>query len=167
MARWFRGEWTHKVDGKGRVSIPAPFRRVLEEGDPDWTDGLQPQFVIVYGRPGKNCLECYSMRGIEEIDEKIARMPRFSKRREAFNRLFHSQSLPASVDETGRIVLTQKLRDLAGVSDEAVFVGMGDFFQIWETEALAADQAALMGAIGDEVGEDGDLFALLDEMPEE
>ena len=167
MARWFRGEWTHRVDGKGRVSIPAPFRRVLEEGDPEWKEGLQPNFVIVYGRPGKRCLECYSMRGIERIDEQISRMPRFSKKREAFNRLFHSQSQPASVDETGRIVLTGKLRDHSGIADEAMFVGMGDFFQIWEEGALAADQAALMSAIEEEVGADGDLFALLEEIPDE
>ena len=47
--RRFRGEGHHKVDGKGRVSIPASFRRVLESGDPDWTDGLNPNLVIVYG----------------------------------------------------------------------------------------------------------------------
>ena len=35
MARRFRGESVHKVDAKGHVSIPAPFRRVLEEGDPN------------------------------------------------------------------------------------------------------------------------------------
>ena len=35
MAEAFRGEFNQKVDGKARVSIPAPFRRVLEAGDPD------------------------------------------------------------------------------------------------------------------------------------
>lgn len=166
MAKWFRGESTNKVDGKGRVSIPAPFRRVIEDGDPEWTSGLQANFVIVYGRPGKKCLECYTMNGIEEIDQKIARLPRFSKKREAFHRLFHTQSVPATLDETGRIVLTGKLREMTGISDEAVFAGMGDFFQVWEEGAYQADQASLMAAIDEELGEDGDLFALLDEMPE-
>jgi len=49
VTQWFRGESVHKVDSKGRVSIPALFRRVLEAADPDWTDGLQPNVVVVYG----------------------------------------------------------------------------------------------------------------------
>jgi MraZ protein len=165
MARRFRGESTHKVDAKGRVSIPAPFRRVLEEGDPDWTDGLQPQLVIVYGRPGKKCLEGFTIRAMEEIDEKISRMPRFSPKREALERLINTKSVYVSVDDTGRIVLSQKLREMVGVTDEAVFAGMGDHFQIWEAGALAEDQAALEAKWADEAG-DVDPFTFLDEMPD-
>jgi MraZ protein len=165
LARRFRGESINKVDAKGRVSIPAPFRRVLEEGDPDWKDGLQPQLVIVYGRPGKKCLECFTMRAMEEIDEKISRMPRFSPRREALERLINTKSAYASVDETGRIVLPGRLREMIGVTDEAVFAGMGDHFQIWEAGALAEDQAALEARFAEEAGE-VDPFTFLDEMAE-
>ena len=55
--RRFRGEGLKKVDSKGRVSIPARFRRVIESCDPGWTDGLQPELVIVYGDNRKNFLE--------------------------------------------------------------------------------------------------------------
>ena len=47
MSRRFRGESIHKVDGKGRVSIPAAFRRVLEEHDPDYALGLNPNLIII------------------------------------------------------------------------------------------------------------------------
>jgi len=44
--RRFRGEAENKVDNKGRVSIPAAFRRILEEGDPDWSSGLNPNLLL-------------------------------------------------------------------------------------------------------------------------
>ena len=56
MSRRFRGESIHKVDGKGRVSIPAAFRRVLEENDPDYALGLNPNLIIVYGNINRKFL---------------------------------------------------------------------------------------------------------------
>ena len=61
MARRFRGESHHKVDAKGRVSIPASFRRVIEQGDPNFIEGLNPELVIVYGDHRRNYLECYTI----------------------------------------------------------------------------------------------------------
>ncbi|MEZ5769025.1 MAG: hypothetical protein R3D80_16175 [Paracoccaceae bacterium] len=49
MARVFRGEGHHKVDGKGRVSIPALFRRVLEARTRSGKRGWNLNLVIVYG----------------------------------------------------------------------------------------------------------------------
>jgi MraZ protein len=141
VARRFRGESTHKVDGKGRVSIPAPFRRVLEEGDPDWKDGLQPQLVIVYGRHSntKKCLLGFSVEGIAKLEEQIDGLP-FGEERERIERQLLTKSTYAAVDHTGRIVLTQKLREMLGIEDEAVFAGVGERFEIWEPAAYEAHE---------------------------
>jgi MraZ protein len=162
VARRFRGESVHKVDQKGRVSIPASFRRVLEEGDPDWKEGLNPNLVIVYGRPNRRCLECFSIRNMEEIDDMISRLPRFSPAREALERFLNTKSAYAQVDENGRMVLSQRLREMIGLEGEAVFAGMGEKFEIWEPAAYDADQAR----IDEWMQEDGehDPFALLDRM---
>ena len=72
MTDRFRGEGIHKVDGKGRVSIPVLFRRVLESGDPDWTEGLNPNAVIVYGGITQKYLEVYTQKAINEVDSKIS-----------------------------------------------------------------------------------------------
>jgi MraZ protein len=151
------------VDAKGRVSIPAPFRRVLEEGDPDWTPGAAPTLVVVYGRPKRLCLECFSIRAMEEIDDMVSALPRFSREREALERFLNTRSSYVQLDDTGRMVLSGKLREAIGLGDEAMFAGMGDKFQIWEPAEYAADQARIDEWLAGE-GAESDPFALLDRM---
>jgi MraZ protein len=141
VVRRFRGEFHQKVDGKGRVSIPADFRRVLESGDPAWTDGLSPEFVIVYGGPKRDYLECYTMEAAAQVDDMIAELPRGSMERRMLERLFNGQSLRTTVDDTGRIVLPAKLRQKIDLDDMAYFIASGDTFQIWKPETFEAEDA--------------------------
>ena len=141
--RRFRGESLHKVDSKGRVSIPAQFRRVLEEGDPDFKSGLNPSCVLVHNQKSKNCLEGYSISSINEVDNLVSNLPRYSREREILERMLNAQSSYAQIDENGRLVLSNKLRQLIDVSSEAVFVGMGDKFQIWEPTHYRKDMEQL------------------------
>ena len=134
MSRRFRGESVHKVDGKGRVSIPAAFRRVLEENDPDYSSGLNPNLIIVYGNSKRTFLEGFSVASINEVDEKIAALPRGSKSRRILERMFSGQALHTSIDETGRLVLPQKIRDKVGITNDAIFIASGDTFQIWHPD---------------------------------
>ncbi|NNK78241.1 MAG: division/cell wall cluster transcriptional repressor MraZ [Litoreibacter sp.] len=161
MAQRFRGESVHKVDSKGRVSIPALFRRVLEAGDPDWTDGLTPNLVIVYGGASQKYLEAYTQKAIQEVDEQIARLPRGSKERRVMEHIFNSQSLPTQTDDTGRLVLPQKLRDKVGITNEAYFKATGDTFQIWSTDAHDARNEDIESWLS-EKGEDFDPLTLLE-----
>jgi MraZ protein len=162
VVRRFRGESNHKVDGKGRVSIPALFRRVLEAGDPNWTEGLNPELVIVYGDHRRKFLECYTMEAIADVDTKIAGLPRGSVPRKMLERMFHGQSYPTTVDETGRIVLPAKLRAKIGLEDEAFFIAAGDTFQIWKPETYETEELSRTEAWLDELPEDFDPLIYLD-----
>nr|WP_254899202.1 division/cell wall cluster transcriptional repressor MraZ [Thalassococcus arenae] len=159
----FRGESRNKVDGKGRVSIPASFRRVLEAGDPDWTEGLNPNLVIVYGDHRRKYLECYTIHEMEAVEDRISQLPRGSQRRRLLERLFSTQSVTTSVDETGRIVLPAKLRDKIGITTEAYFASNVDTFQIWSPEVYEAEELAQTEDYLDEMPEDFDPLQLLDE----
>ncbi|MFT4714893.1 MAG: MraZ protein [Paracoccaceae bacterium] len=161
VARRFRGESVHKVDTKGRVSIPAPFRRVLEENDPEWTDGLNPNLIIVYGGKSRPFLEGFSVTAMDDVDDRIAHMPRGSKNRRILERMFSGQAVQIQIDETGRLVLSQKLRDKVGISTEAFFIASGDTFQIWQPAAYDARAARLEDEL-DEQDEDFDPLTLLD-----
>lgn len=162
MGRRFRGESHHKVDSKGRVSIPASFRRVLESSDPNWNPGDNPELVIVYGDHRRNYLECYTIEAIEEVDEKIDALPRGSMERKMLQRLFHGQSFPTNVDETGRLVLPAKLRTKIGLDAEAFFIAAGDTFQIWNPETYDQEELARTEEWLDELPEDFDPLIFLD-----
>lgn len=166
MARGFKGESVHKVDQKGRVSVPAAFRRVLEEGDPDWSEGSYPTLVLIYGMPSGHCLEGYTIAGAAKLDEKVSRLPTFSPQRRALERLLNTQAIYAQVDENGRIVLPQRLRETFGLESEAYFAGMGEHFQIWAPEAYRADMASIDGWRAG-LAPDEDPFAMLDAMDRE
>jgi MraZ protein len=127
----FTGEGVQKVDAKGRVSIPADYRAVLRQGDPEWSENKLPEFKIVYGDHRRDFLECFTIEAARNVDAKIARLSRGTVQRRAAERLFYGQAMMATVDNTGRIVLPQKLRDKLGITDEAYFIAMSDTFQIW------------------------------------
>ena len=166
MKRPFRGESVHKVDLKGRVSVPATFRRLLEEGDPDWKPGGAPTFVLIYGMPSGNCIEGYTVEGAAQLNDKVSRLPTYSKSRKYLERVLNTQSLYAQVDENGRFVLSQALREKFGLDSEAKFAGMGDKFEIWTPAAYEADMSGLE-EWHTELAEDEDPFAVLDAMDRE
>ncbi len=159
--RRFRGESLHKIDTKGRVSIPALFRRVIQACDPNWQEGLPPELVIVYGDARRPFLECYTVEAIEEVDRKIDQWPRGSVGRKTLERLFHGQSYPTSVDETGRLVLPAKLRQKIAVESEAYFIAAGDTFQIWNPGRYNEDQAKTEAWLSDQP-DDFDPLSCLD-----
>ena len=139
MTQWFAGQFLQKVDAKGRVSIPAEFRRVLEKGDPEWASDRNPQFAIVYGddHPDspvslrREYMECHSVSLYHEIVSWI-RAQDESPEKEARVELYSTYSHVATVDETGRIVISPKLRKRFGFANEALFIATGITFQIWE-----------------------------------
>lgn len=164
MARRFRGESHHKVDVKGRVAIPALFRRVLEAGDPDWKDGLRPQLVIVYGDHRQKFLQCYTIEAIDEVDAKIDAMPRGSVERKMVELMINGQSLPSEVVD-GRLGLPQKLRDKIGLGpgEEAFFIAAGDTFQIWKPDTYQTEELAKTEAWRNSQPEGFDPLSLLDQ----
>ncbi len=161
----FRGESTHKVDAKGRVSIPASFRRVLEAGDPNWESGQNPELVVVYGYHRRIYLECYTITAIDEVNEKIDALPRGSQERKMLQRLYDTQSQTLTVDETGRLVLPAKLRSKIDLDGEALFTGAGDTFQIWNPTTYDNEELSKTEEWLDALPEDFDPLMFLDGVP--
>jgi MraZ protein len=164
----FRGEGIHKVDAKGRVSIPADFRRVIEAGDPDYapdpvrTGKPDPaNFVIFYGDK-KPCLRCYTVQAFEELEEQIAEHPLGSERRRILSKLYSGRSLTSTLDPSGRIVLPIARRRQIGLEGEAYFIASGDTFEIWNPATYEAVEQAATDAFLENLPDDFDPLALLD-----
>ena len=76
-------------------------------------------------------------------------------------RLLNAQSVYAQVDENGRIVLSPKLREISNIKDKAIFVGMGDKFQIWEPDSYNQDMILMNKRLSDNNLEE-EIYSLLD-----
>ncbi len=151
VERRFQGESLNKVDGKGRVSIPVKFRRVLQNSDKQYQPGGAPRLYIAYGNPKANYLECLSGDAFDEIDAIIQAEKRGSPVRAALEFLYYSKCDETSVDDTGRLVLSQQAREKIGLEGEALFQGKGDKFHILNAaDGASADQdvEAMLEALG-------------------
>jgi len=77
--------------------------------------------------------------GMASVDAKIRKLPRGSKKRHVLSRLYSGRSVTLSVDETGRFVLSPKLREKLGITNEAYFIANNDTFEIWTPETFEAE----------------------------
>ncbi len=139
MLQSFTGEFTQKVDGKGRMSVPASFRRVLEANDPDWADGLPVKLYINYGAHLTQNLRVYSVNALNKIAARIATLPEGSELQIRLNRLYLGQSEELSVDKDGRLVMPIKRREKLGlVEGEITLMGLGPYFEVWKASDFDA-----------------------------
>ena len=129
----FWSTYTNKVDKKGRVSIPAAFRKPLT--GPDF------QGVVVFPALRVPALECRSWEQMDELARAVDALPEFSPERDALAASIFGVSMPLPFDPEGRILLPKHLAELAAITSDAAFVGLGKSFQIWEPAALARFQA--------------------------
>lgn len=120
----FVATFSNRLDGKGRVSVPAPFRAVLaREGQ----DGL-----YCYPALDRPAIDGGGARLKEAISERLSVFATFSDDHESLSTAFYGESRVLKIDPDGRVVLPDEFRAYAGISDTAVFVGQGFKFQIWE-----------------------------------
>lgn len=163
MVLSFTGEHTQKVDGKGRMSIPADFRRVLEAGDPDWAPGLSPRMYLLYGDHLKNELHGYTVNEFSEVIAQINAMPRGSANKKKLSHLYIGQSIKLDVDKDGRTVMPIRQREKLGLKDgELYFRGVGDHFEIWKAETFTAEVGESLKGWLEEQDEDFDPLSLLE-----
>ena len=125
----FVSTFTNKIDAKGRVSIPAPFRAVLER------DGYGGG-IYCYPSLDAPALDAGGERLAQKIDGLLSGLPDYSDERDELSVALYGDVKILGIDGDGRILLPQDLRAHAGIDGEITFVGLGDKFQMWAPQAF-------------------------------
>lgn len=129
---------THKnrIDTKGRVSVPAPFRAVLSN------QGSANQVVLFPAR-GLKAIEGCSMSWIEKLSASLDDPEIDDAEREAIEFQVFASLETLSIDPEGRIVIGGDLTSYAAITGEAAFVGKRHTFQVWNPAELERHQGGM------------------------
>jgi len=84
---------------------------------------------------------------LAEIERLIGDFPPYSDEREQFSVALYGTSETLRLDGEGRVILTERLKDHAGITEAAAFVGVGHKFQIWEPERFRAHLTEATGKV--------------------
>ncbi|HUA77944.1 MAG TPA: division/cell wall cluster transcriptional repressor MraZ [Acetobacteraceae bacterium] len=127
----FWGTHQNKRDGKGRVSIPAPFRTALRDGKDD-----DPVVTVVLRASHRYaCIEGWPVGEFERLASRVTKLDFFSADQEDLATTLYADALLVESDKEGRILLPETLVRHAGLDGAVAFVGLGQIFQIWEPAA--------------------------------
>lgn len=124
----FLSTYINKIDKKGRISVPAPFRAVLT--------GQHFSGIIAYPSFVYECIEASGINRIEKLSESIDSLDPYSEERDAFAASILGGCVQLSFDSDGRVTLPESLIEIAHLTEQAVFVGKGQTFEIWEPKAF-------------------------------
>ncbi len=126
----FLSNAVNRIDAKGRVSVPAHFRSVLQQRGYSEIYAIRELDVPALNVGGMDLLERYELR--------IAQEDPFLQTADDMSFFCHGDGTFLKLDQDGRITVPEFIREHTGISAEVAFVGRGNFFQIWEPGRLAA-----------------------------
>ncbi len=130
------GEYSHSLDTKGRLIMPAKLRQDI--GD---------KFILTKGLDG--CLFAFSQTEWNNFEEKLKSLPLSDKNARNFVRFFLSGATECEIDKQGRFLIPNNLRTAANLEKDAIIIGVGTRIEIWNKETwekcdeeISADEIA-------------------------
>ena len=131
----FRGATSLNLDAKGRLAVPSKHR-----------DALQAQcacHLVLTAHPHR-CLLLYPQPAWEPIQSKVMSLSSFDKQSSALQRLLVGYAEDIELDGAGRLLVSPALREFAGLEKQAMLVGQGSHFELWNIEAWRAQLERVM-----------------------
>ena len=126
----FIGEYSHTIDDKGRLAIPAKFRALLKNGG-----------VVTKGLD--NCLFLYTKKEWQQIAERLANLPFNKANDRALARHFLAGAMDLDFDTQGRLNLPEYLREFATLKKKVIVAGLYNRLEIWNETAWKTYRAKM------------------------
>jgi len=135
----FLGEYSHNLDSKGRLTIPAKYREQLETG------------MVVTRNPSGSCLLLMPLDEWERVSARVSALPLTDRRSALLRRALFSAAEDLLQDKQGRILISQRLREFAHIETEVIVAGMNTHIelwtpQLWQEQVLAPLESAELDA---------------------
>ena len=118
----FMGEFTCKIDDKGRFMLPSKFREILQDDE----------FVITRGLD--NSIDLFPSSEWENIENELRKLKRTDSKHRAYQRFVLSAATKLTVDKQGRVNLPNSLTEHAKINKNIIVTGMVDKIEIWAEE---------------------------------
>lgn len=122
----FRGATKVTLDAKGRFAIPTRYRERLAAL-------CEGRLVVTVDRD--YCLLLYPFPEWEEIERKLVALPSLIKQARRLQRLMVGYATELDIDGHGRILLPRELREFAGLERQAILLGQGNKFELWDEDS--------------------------------
>ena len=118
----FRGINSITIDAKGRMAIPARYRDLLDSA------------MVLTIDTEETCLLLYPVLEWQKIEASLQKLPSFNAAARRIQRLLIGHATDIDLDTQGRILLPQELRQYANLQKQAVLIGQGNKFEVWNDE---------------------------------
>jgi MraZ protein len=138
----FLSSFTNKIDAKGRVSVPAPFRAAVQ--------GESFAGVVLFRSFTGKCVDGMPMSRMDALANAADQGDIFDAKLDELTAMLFADARQLPFDVTGRIVIPPDLLAHAGIAADAVFVGRGKSFQIWEPSAFDKMQSESLAKLQSE-----------------
>lgn len=122
----FRGVATFNLDAKGRMAIPAKFRKQLDVC-------CEGRLIITIDH-SDHCLQLYPLPEWERVEEKLSALPSLNPQVRRLKRMLLGYATECEMDSNGRVLLPAKLREFAGLDKGMVMTGQGNKFELWSEQ---------------------------------
>lgn len=138
----FLSTYANKIDKKGRVSVPAPFRASLAS--------QSFQGVVLFRATGHDCLEGFDFGSMTELAERLDHFDLFSNQQDDLATAIFAEAVQCPFDSEGRISIPAHLLGHAKIDEGVTFVGLGRKFQIWSSDKFEKRREAARTSVAKE-----------------